>query len=220
MQSFYDAQKGINKIFTSVILRMISLALATIANMIIILTDNQNITSLFFGTLVALVSVILLIISFFFNLIGLRKGSKDEGNLRSAFTACVFGIVISIISALLKVIPSIKDSPFVKSFSHVTSTVSSIIEVLVIILVCLGVSNLLHIREEETLANRGNSAATVSALAYSFSIICQLIVSITSEGDFISDTIGVVLSLTSLVLGIVAYVRYFIFLYKSRNKLA
>lgn len=220
MQSFYDAQKGINKIFTSVVLRMISLALATIANMIIILTDIQSLPSFFFESLLTLTSIILITIAFCFNIIGLGKASKDEGNLRSAFTASIFGIVITGIGGLLKVIPSIKDSPFVKSFSYVTTTVSSIIEVLVIILVCLGVSNLLHIREEETLANRGNSAATVSALAYSFSIICQLIVSITSEGDFISDTIGVVLSLTSLVLGIVAYVRYFIFLYKSRNKLA
>lgn len=232
MENFRNAQVGIKKVFSAAIMQIISLVLVGVGTFLLFLeTDKLSPTDakldmgpatgiiVIVATLMIFVALILMIIGFIFNLIGLAKAGKDDQNLKAAFIISVFGLVVAVIIAVLSQIPAIRDMDLVKTFIATATTFNSLLDILIVVFVCSGTSNLLMSRDENALAKKGNTASIIFCILVALSAIIHIIVSTTSISS-VNLVAAVVLLVAYVILSLVAYIKYLVFLGKARYRLA
>lgn len=221
MKNFVNAKDGVSKIFTAAIIELICAVVAAIALCVSGLQLPAGI--MLTVSILALATLVLVIVAFILNLVGLSKAGKDSNSINNAFTFAICGIVIAIVCAILNAIPPIGQSQAGQIIYMCASIFTSFVQIIIVVYVCQGCSNLLSIRGEDKLAQSGLTTGTVFAVAYALGAILQLMSSMfVLEHDEI-DVTGVLITIFAivyLILCIVAYIKYLVFLGKAKNKLA
>ena len=214
---FPNAAKGVKRIFTAEILKLIATVLMIIAIMAMIVTlaaaqiDSEG------GTIAAGISTVIFIIAAtvialiggIMALVGIINASKDENSFKVALVA----VIVSLCSAIVAGIFS--NNATVMGICRIVQNLMSIITTVFVI---TGVSNLAVKVGNSEVAQQGKNLLKIIVAVYVLSLIANIL-ALVFGGMFASITAGVI-AVVALLLELVAYILYLSLLNKGKKMLA
>ena len=214
---FPNAAKGVKRIFTAEILKLIAAVLSIIGIGMMIFTlaaaqANAEGATIAAGTgtaVLLLAAAVISLIAGIMALVGIINASKDEG----AFKAALVTIIISLCAAIVAGIFS--QNATVQSICQI---IQNLMSIFVTIFVIQGVSNLAVKIGNNDVAQQGKSLLKIIVAIYALSLVANIIVLIFG-GMFVSVTAGI-LAVIALVLNVIGYLVYLSLLNKGKKMLA
>ena len=204
---FPNAFKGVGKIFLAQVLVLVADVVAIVVNSMYTAQGNA-VNGVIAGLGVAV--MIITIIAFILNLLGLIDAKKDEGAFGTALFIVIAGIVLSCISVFF---------PSDGTAAEVFKQLSNICEVLVTFYVITGIINLAKKLNDEEMAAKGKKIITMVITAWAVAIIAGLIGAFL-KGNTAALAVAGVLLLISAVVGFIAVIMYVLYLSKAKKMLA
>lgn len=159
-----------------------------------------------------LCSLILLIVSYFINLSGIRRAAKDEAQFRSALIFILLGLAAYVAGAVFQFLHNELIYNLCNSAADVFGLCSTICIVHAII-------NLAEELKRDDIGSKGGRIIIVIMLMYALSTISELIVYIFSSSA-VSEIIHGVMSAVAGILSIVQFFLYLSYLKKAEKMLA
>ena len=221
--TFPNAHKGISKVFVAQLLSLIGSVCgligigATAMIAVSALSDSAGgaVTYSVVAGVFFVAAAIVPLVGFILNLVGLYQAGKDEENIRSAFIISIFVLIVEVVSIILG---AIFKNPYTIS-GNVSEMLSNICQVIVMVLVITGVSNLAAALGRTDMDDRARLILTLVIVMYGLSIISRLILIIFRQGTAV-DTISTIFSVAAYVFEIITYIMYLVFLGRGRSILA
>lgn len=218
---FPNAAKGVKKIFTSEILTIaayICLAVAAVLMVFAIAAGkagDETGLSIAGGSILGvgilmIAWLVLAIIAFIMNLVGIINASHDEANFKSALLFLILGIAASCTSAAFA-----SSNGLLSSLMYTLSTLMTLFVTIFVISGCVRLADSLNRGDVST------KGSNVLKLIIVIKII-ELTVSLISTfmGGMVASVTAAVLFVVAIVLSIVQYFMYLSFLSKSKKMLA
>ncbi len=219
---FPNAAKGVKKIFTAEILNLIGTIVMVIAAIVVAIgaagaagaqTEEGIALALGGGMMVALIFIavymILAIIAYIMNLVGIINASKDETNFKSALIFLIVGIVTTILVAVFR------NNPVVYSM---LLSLGNLMNVFVNIFVIAGGVKLADRLNRGDVSTKGTNVLKLIIVVAILSLIASLISSF--MGGMVASVTAAVLFIVGLVLNIIKYFMYLSFLSQLKKALA
>ena len=197
---FPNAYEGVKKIRTANILSIIVVLISFVAALMIGVAAasaaggsvNGALGSVAFAGTLGLAAGVLAIIAFIMQIIGINKAKIDDAEFSKAMTFLIIGIVASVIS-------SVVSNAIVKA---VFSLASSACSVYVTFCIIAGVASLAVQAGDSAFAATANSAKNTILIL----LVAEFLLSFVS--GLLTGTITIILSVCSLIAGIVGLVMY------------
>ena len=214
---FPNAAKGVKRIFTAEILKLVAAVVSIIgvAMMIITLAAAESkaegaTIAAGTGTVILLaVAAVLALIGGIMALIGIINASKDEGSFKIALVAIIISLCAAIVGGIFSQNSTIQS---------ICQIVQNLMSIFVTVFVIQGVSNLAEKVGNDNVAAQGKTLLTIIVAIYALSLIANIIVLIFG-GMFVSVTAGVI-AVIALVLNVIGYIVYLSLLSKGKKMLA
>ena len=209
---FPNAYAGVKKIFTAEILGLIAVILLLVAAVMALVAkggaeqgvDEAVVVGGIGAAALGLPALVLMVITFILNIVGLNAGAKDEPKFRTALTWVIIGIVASVVSGLN-----------VSWLQGACETLGNLANILITIYVVQAIVSLSEKKMDEGMKAKGKRLLTIILVVYALATIAQVL------GDFVvTGKVGAILAVVALVLGIVQYVLYLSYLSKAKKMLA
>ena len=159
------------------------------------------------GGLFVIGTAVLMVISYFLNIIGVNNAAKDEEGFKRAMIAIIVGIIASVVAGIFSNNETV---------SLLAQLVSRICEVLVFWFCIGGIRNLANRLHNREIADKADSFTKLIVGIYAVSIVLSLIGSFIKFGNFMTGLISVV----GVVCAIVAYLSYLSLLRGAKDMLA
>ena len=228
--TFHNAYHGVKKVFTAKLLRLIGAACALIGLVIALLTAGDTIVSVVTSGMteadpariigVLIVSVILVIaflvlslIGFIMNLVGLAQAGKDDSSLSSAFIISIFSFIIQIVSYVFMALNV--SGGFV---DNIARAVASVCEIIVFVLIVNGITSLAEQLRKTEIIGTGTKLLVVYVISYGLAIVANLVVMFFGVTEA-TAVIAVIMFALYLVFSMISYIVYLVFLGKAKNML-
>lgn len=214
--NFPNAQAGIKKIFTAEILKLIATVCSAFAVAFGYLmtktvdvegnvaTEGGLLASFGGFAILGLAALVLMIIAFIFNLIGVTKASKDEPAFKIVLYLILAGIAVSIISGFIP-------NETVKSIFQV---ISDVLGLAVTIFIIQGIRNLAVKVGNTAVDNKGMSIYKIIIAIYVLIIIARIVSLIAATA---AAVVAGVFAIVSAILYIVVYIIYLSFLKQAKD---
>ena len=215
---FPNAAKGINKIWIAEILSIVAALLAIV--MVFLVAANHIDTTIsgdeavqaletakIGGPVVGLGlgMMLLVLVSYILNLIGIVNASKDDEGFKRALWALLANIAFGVVAAILE-----NSNARVANWLEVPST---LFELVVMIYVLEGIGNLARNLVKNDIVDLGKQCRTWLMCALILAAVAEIFVAIGTEGSVLNTTSGVAAALLQLV----AYVAYLRVLNRARQ---
>lgn len=218
---FSNAQKGISKIYHSEILSIVAAILGVIdVIMLVILEKAGSDTSklVFLGISVAVISIavlLLLIIAFALNIIGLVNAGKDEKSFKLAIIFLVIGICSSFASNFFKEL--VPDNGAL--FSNIANSCESFFELLVSIFTIKGVMNVANKLGANDVEEMGSGTLKLMLVMYILIFILNILSVVFTLPSMAEQMAGVVpvILLVIAVFSLITYIIYIRMLGKAKR---
>lgn len=200
-----NARVGFKNLFTAEVLIIV----ASVIDIVGLLLALIPALGLVLYGVVVIISVILAVIAFILQLVGLSKAGKDEPMIKSAFTAVIIGLIVTLI------LPAVGSLTQITWFNTAADFVNSLISLFVTHHVLFGGANL-----NSSLSDKASSTWKLYLVTILISLIIVLIAIIVSAVGLatIGSIIAVVLGIVYTVLEIIAYIKYVSFLNTAKNE--
>ena len=213
--NYENVRKGVSKIFTGEIISLIgtiTLMITGILSVLAVAMDEtgENPETLFVTTgIFAIVSIILMLVAYILNLVGVGQAAKDEPSFRSAFYMAIFGIVFSVLSGFLG------NASEGNSFAQrILSLIPDLINLIMMICIVSGILNISANLHNSEMVGKGE---TILRIVFTVAII-NLVVRVVS-GLIQSYTGAYVMVAILAFSGILTIINYFLYLsYLSKAK--
>ena len=201
IMTFPNALAGIKKIFTAEILAIAGTVLAGIGGvMLAAAAVIGNPVEAGFGAIFAAIGLVVIIVSYIMNLVGLYQAGKDERKyFRTAF-------ILSIAALVLSIVGGIAQSAAAKEMM-VFGLITDIINIVVAVLVISGIMLLADKCLNEKVKKMGKNILIMWVIIYAIALVLKLIPSQTSA--------AAVLAGVSAILLIVVYIIYLVYLSRA-----
>lgn len=209
---FPNALAGVKKIYTAEILALICAALILFAAFMALFGNAAmeeeslaGVSDASFGiaAVVGVVSLVLMVVSFVLNIIGLKTGAKDEPKFKTALTYVIIGIAASVVSAFVS--ENLKDA---------LERLSSVAAVMVTYFVIAAIISLAEKLGDEDMAVKGKNLTTYIIVVYSVQIISGVVSDFANLG-----TLSGILGIVSAIAGVVQTILYLTYLAKATKML-
>ena len=206
-------QKGLKRLFSSSLLRIIAIILAVIGLVTMIggaavalgnaITDGSSGGGLVAGggAILTIISGILIIIAFFLSLVGVINVSKENNSFKIALYAVLAGIVLSIVSVFFTGNPTV---------STILSLLVNISSIVMFLFTCGGIKELGNKLGRDDFPNRYNNIVIFYCLAAGLIFVGQLLG---------TQSIGYTINLVGQVCSIISYFMYLGYLRKGIHAL-
>jgi len=213
-----NAAKGINKIWIAEILSIVAALLAIV--MVFLVAANHIDTTIsgdeavqaletakIGGPVVGLGlgMMLLVLVSYILNLIGIVNASKDDEGFKRALWALLASIAFGVVAAILE-----NSNARVANWLEVPST---LFELVVMIYVLEGIGNLARNLVKNDIGDLSKQCRTWLMCALILAAVAEIFVAIGTEGSVLNTTSGVAAALLQLV----AYVAYLRVLNRARQ---
>ena len=219
--TFPNAFRGVKKIFTAEILKLIGVACLLIAAVLTLLaagsvaagSDGGAVASGLGATVLLAAGAVLPIIGFIMNLVGLSQAGKDEDNFHTAFIVAIFALIIRVVSGIftmLNVGGGVAD--------NIANFISGICEIIVFVLVVNGVLSLADRLHKSELFGTASKLIICYVVPYGIAILAELIVIFFGVNETVATIEGIML-LVSSIFSMIAYIIYLVFLGKAKKML-
>ncbi len=210
---FQNAYEGVKKIFTAEILSLIASVCTTIVMVLTVVgviaasNDSAGGAAAALGGVVVLSlgAMVLAVISFIFQLIGVSKASHDEPAFKIVLYIIFAGIALSVIGGNATV-------------KNITTILSSAVNLAVTVFIIQGIKNLAARLNNDEVINKGDTIFKIIIASYALIIIAQIVAAIAQNGT--GAIIALVFILIAGILSIVQYILYIIYLNKAKQMLA
>ena len=212
-----NADKGIKKIFIAEILSIVA---ALLVAAVVIMAHSNNVNPSMSGeevtqalqagnagtpfVIMSVVMMLVMLVSYVLNLIGISNASKDEESFKRALWVLLASIVFAIGAAILE-----NRNARVANWLKVPST---LFELVVTLFVLEGIGNLARNLGKKQIVDMSAQCRTWLMCALVLSAAAEIFVALGSKGTVLTTTSGV----ASALLQIVAYVIYLRVLNKAR----
>ena len=217
--SFPNAAKGIKRIYTAEILKLIGyicLILAAIVGVVALAAPGDEASGAaetlslggFIGAIVLVVAfAILMITAFIMNLIGYINARNDNENFKTALVFLIVGIVFTGISVFV----------INNGLSSILYSLSTLSETLSTIFVIAGVMQIARQLGREDISKKGTTVLKLIITTEVISFILSFISTFLRGGT--TEIVSTVLLLASLLVTFIKYIMYLLFLSKSKKML-
>lgn len=230
---FPNAFKGISKVFAAEILKLIAtgLTIATgVAGIVSsagliekaaegaqitedLIASNVNVGGLVATGILGVGAMILYIIAYIMNLVGLRQASYDEDSFGTAFGLSIAVLIISIGTAVLTAFSVGGNIP-----NEIAGTARTVCEIIVMILVVQGIMNLSDRLNDEKMGSFGMKVIVVIAI-FVIGAAAANFISIFFGGYGWAQRVDGILDIISGVALLIGYIVYIIYLGKAKKML-
>jgi predicted membrane channel-forming protein YqfA (hemolysin III family) len=215
---YNNAYEGVRKIFRAEVMGLIAMVCAGLVAFLAAYVLKDGPTGPASGMAAAIViftlgASVLVIVSDYMNLIGLRTAAKDEENFRKGFIMAAVCIAISLLSGILASF-NIGNEMMQSMFS----LVSQVLSVAVSYYVLQGIMTLADKLENQEMKEKGRLVIYIYAGALLGSAVVSLISSLV-RAEGVMAVVASVLSVIALIAGIVGYVCYIMYLHKAQKML-
>ena len=200
--NYENVKKAFSKLFTAELL----LILANVLGSFI-----KNLSWLMY------VAVVLIIVAFVMNLVGLKQMSNDNIEYRHAYVLTLAGILIVVISAIGATCTE-TGTMANNLFNGCLNDGNNIFEFLIGYSVIKGSIDVANGAGKADLANYAKKTLTLYTVAFAISILLEIGVT-TDLTNLTVSAIFLVVGIVALVLALVAQIKYFIFLKKMYSEL-
>lgn len=210
---FPNAEKGIGKIFLAEILALIG-TVAIIATTIfsVLAVVNKTDALLVAAGACGIVGVIVMLISYIINIIGIAQASKDEGNFKTALYLTIFGIVFTVVIAILG-----NAFPNNEVVSSLSNTTPDLINLFVMISIILGIRNLAIQVNDSAVERKGENIIKVLISIGIIALVARFFAVVITNS--VGATISAIVLCIAGVLSIVLYILYLAYLSKAKKML-
>ena len=223
--TFPNGLKGIKKVFASEILSLIAGFIAIVAAVIgltslSVIEDAGYAGELATGAIatagiagiLAIVTSVLLIIALIFKLVGLGQAGKDNGSIKSAFTVAIFVLVLTVVTAALRVFMqnSVVDD--------VVDLVTRICTIVVIFLVVAGIRDFAEEIGDSKMAAKASSITWIIAIPYFLGGVAVLAQGVFGDNPESASFAGI-LGITGAILSVIGSLLYLIYLGQAKKML-
>ena len=210
---FPNAEKGIGKIFIAEILALIgTICVAAAAIFATLAIGTTSGTMLILAGAFAIIMVIVMLISYIINIVGIAQASKDEDGFKTALYLTIFGIISTVVTGILSgVFP---DSNFV---SGIKDILPDIINLFIMICIVLGIRSMAAQLNDSAMERKGDNIIKVLFSVEVIILVARVIALIIRNN--IGATIAVIVLCIAGVLNIVLYVLYLAYLSKAKKML-
>lgn len=218
---FPNAAKGMKKIYTSEILKLIATIFLIAAVIMIVIAvaggqvgDNIG-TALAGGGLIgagvcAIVWMVLVIIGSILKLVGIINASHDEESFKSALIFWIIGAVAMIVSSIL-----IANNT--NMAGSLLNTFSELLQLFITIFVIAGGVKLADRLNRGDVSAKGTNVLKLIIVVNILSLIAQLVS--TFMGGIVTSVVAGVIFLVALLLEVIQYFMYLSFLSKAKKML-
>lgn len=200
--NYENVKKAFSKLFTAELL----LILANVLGSFI-----KNLSWLMY------VAVVLIIVAFVMNLVGLKQMSNDNIEYRHAYVLTLAGILIVVVSAIGAACTE-TGTMANNLFNGCLNDGNNIFEFLIGYSVIKGSIDVANGAGKTDLANYAKRTLTLYTVAFAISILLEIGVT-TDLTNLTVSAIFLVVGIVALVLALVAQIKYFIFLKKMSSEL-
>lgn len=218
---FPNAAKGMKKIYTSEILKLIAtIFLIAAVIMIVIAVAGGRVgdsigSALAGGGLIGagvcvLVWIVLVIVGSILKLVGIINASRDEESFKSA-------LIFWIISVAAMIVSSILIANNANMAGNLLNTFAELVEVFITIFVIAGGVKLADRLNRGDISTKGSNVLKLIILVNVLSLIAQLVS--TFMGGIVVSAVAGVIFLAALLLEVIQYFMYLSFLSKAKKML-
>lgn len=223
---FSHAENGVKKIFVAEILSLIAAFLIIIAAFMAFSTlgsmqgyeATQSNTAAVgaFASGIGMVifsigSLVLAIIAFILNIVGVAKASRDESTFKIALYALIAGIAFT---CLGNVFENLKIGPL----SGAMTALATVSELIVTLYVIQGIRMLATRLNNREVDNQGQKIYMIILIVLVLRLIANILVAI--FGGRFTTILALSFYMVSVVLSLVQYILYLVFLAKAKKMLA
>ena len=216
---FPNAHKGISRILTSQWIQLISTILMLVGAVaaVTFLTSAENLqevskeaanastVSAGIGGLIAIAGLVLAIIAFIMELLGLNTARQDESQFNTAFFMCLGGLILAILAAVLQ-------TPF-PSIADVLSLVSKIFSLGVIEYCAAGIISLALQLNDQATADLGRKLRILISILYGVAIVLSIFGK--KESTFTN-----IITIADAVVEVIVFIVFIVLLSKAKKMLA
>lgn len=218
---FPNAAKGMKKIYTSEMLKLIAtIFLIAAVIMIVIAVAGGQVgdsigSALAGGGLIGagvcvLVWIVLVIVGSILKLVGIINASRDEESFKSA-------LIFWIISVAAMIVSSILIANNANMAGNLLNTFAELVEVFITIFVIAGGVKLADRLNRGDISTKGSNVLKLIILVNVLSLIAQLVS--TFMGGIVVSAVAGVIFLAALLLEVIQYFMYLSFLSKAKKML-
>ena len=222
---FPNAAKGVKKIFTAEILSLIAAFLIIVAAVMALSTfgsikgfEATQSTAAAAGAfasgigmaIFSIGSLVLAIIAFIFNILGVVQASRDESTFKIALYALIAGVVFTCLGSIFENMSG--------PLSGAMSALATVAELIVTLYVIQGIRLLASRLNNREVDNQGQKIYMIILIVLILRLIASILVAI--FGGRFTTTLALSFYMVSIVLSLVQYIMYLIFLAKAKKMLA
>lgn len=218
--TFPNAARGIKKLFIGELLALIGAVLSALsvifAKPVVSGDDIVDIGATgarlgIVGTLLGIAGIVL-IVAFILQLIGIANAAKDEEAFKAALYTILFGIIVSIVGAILTYL-----FPNSTIISNIGTIASNLIEILTTFLVIGGIGVLGQKIGDQGLQEKAGKLLGVILTVIVLRFIANFVIVFFKEN--FAEVIVTVVGIMILLLSIIQYALYLSLLSKAKNSL-
>ena len=207
-----SAHSGVKKLFIAEIISIVGGVLGLVAAIIstVFVNAAADAPGLIAAGSVLLVTGFIMVVAFILQMIGLLQAGKDEPNFRSGFWIAIFGIVISLVAAILRSITGVPEL-----LCSILESLSSVASIVVLIFTLSGVANLASALGDNDMFEKGRALINWITILFVVSIVLGLFPSFFANPN---EGIKIMLSVMAIVAALVElviYINILIYLYKA-----
>lgn len=222
---FPNAAKGVKKIFTAEILSLIAAFLIIVAAVMALSTfgsikgfEATQSTAAAAGAfasgigmaIFSIGSLVLAIIAFIFNILGVVQASRDESTFKIALYALIAGVVFTCLGSIFENMSG--------PLSGAMSALATVAELIVTLYVIQGIRLLASRLNNREVDNQGQKIYMIILIVLILRLIANILVAI--FGGRFTTTLALSFYMVSIVLSLVQYIMYLVFLAKAKKMLA
>lgn len=212
---FPNAYKGVKKVFAAEILGIIAAILALVGVIMVNIGNNKpddNIVAS--GGLLALVALIVSVVSFIIQIVGLHQGGKDNGYIRMSFILMIGSILLGIVAAVVSGIDS-NVQVDLSLVSTILDKVGDIFTLFVTIYLFQGIANLAKQLNDEKMYKTGKTLATIILGLFILSLVLSLLGNVIKSDNNVVVTVFGVLGIVAAVIDLIVNIICFFYLGKA-----
>lgn len=213
--NYENVRKGVSKIFTGEIIGLFAtvalMVTAVLSVLALAVNESGKSANTLFVTvgILAIVSIVLMLVAYIINLVGVGQAAKDEASFRSAFYIAIFGIVFSVLSGFLG---NASEGNFFAQ--GLISMIPELINLIMMVCIVSGILNIFATLHNSEMVGKGETILRIVFTIAMISIVVR------AFSGLIQSYVGTYIVMAVLAFsGILSVINYFLYLsYLSKVK--
>ena len=217
--TYPNAYKGVKKLFTSQILSLIATIVFFVVAILRLFSigaadvdESVSLTLALIALIIGAIAGIIAVISYIFQIIGLKQAGNDDRNFYTAFVFAIIALVLTIVATILSSLN------VANGFGdEIADVFNRFADIVIVAFVINGIKTLAEKLNQTKMAQKAKSLGIVQIVILALVVIAEVISLFTGDA---ASTISAILALIAAILMIIFSIMYLVILGKAKKMLA